>query len=82
MDTGIIIAIVGSTVAIVGVVISMMFWVRTEANDIRKDQKEDRRDLLQMQKNLEMSCSSMIRGIQLEMQDFHRQMLEIQKSKK
>jgi hypothetical protein len=60
MDTGIIIAIIGSTVAIVGVVISMMFWVRSESNDVKKDQKEDRKDLLEI-----------VRAIHDEMKDFH-----------
>ena len=32
MDLGIIIAVVGSTLAIVGTTISMFFWVRSEAN--------------------------------------------------
>jgi hypothetical protein len=71
MDTGIIIAIVGSAVAIIGVVVSMMFWVRQEANDIRKDQKEDRKDILLL-----------IRSIESEMKDFHDRLLEIEKSRK
>jgi hypothetical protein len=37
MDLGIIIAIVGSMLAIVGVMISLMLWVRSEANADRRD---------------------------------------------
>jgi hypothetical protein len=67
---GIIVAIVGVGIANVGVVISMMFWVRQESNSVRTDQKEDRRELLQISRNIEN-----------EMKDFHRQLLEIQRSK-
>lgn len=70
MDLGLIVAIVGSTIAIVGTVIAMMFWSRTEANDIRKDQKEDRKDLLQL-----------VRSIELETRDFHSRLIEIEKSR-
>lgn len=71
VDTGIIIAIVGSTVAIVGVVISMMFWVRGEANSLRAEAKEDRKDFLQISRNIEM-----------EMKDFHYRLLEIERARK
>lgn len=96
MDLGIVIGMVACTVTLVGVVIAMMFWARTEANEIRKDQKEDRKDLLQMQKNLECaivnlnrsmenSIQSMERNIhtiQMEMKDFHHQLIEIKKTRK
>ena len=65
-----IIAIVGTGIAIVGVVLSMMFWVRGEANSLRTDAKEDRKDLLQVSRNIEM-----------EMRDFHTQLIQIQKGK-
>lgn len=71
MDLGIIIAIVGSAATIVGVVISMMYWMRSETNDIRRDQKEDRKDFL-----------NLLRGIHDEMKDFHYRLLEIEKSRK
>lgn len=71
MDLGIIIAVVGSSVAIIGVVISMMFWVRQEANDLRSEQREDRKDLIQISRNIE-----------IEMQDFHAKLLEIEKNRK
>jgi hypothetical protein len=65
-----IIAIVGTGIAIIGVVLSMMFWVRGEANSLRTDAKEDRKDLLQVSRNIEM-----------EMRDFHTQLIQIQKGK-
>ena len=70
-DLGLIIAIVGTGLAIVGVVISMMFWVRQEANSLRMDAKEDRKDLLQISRNIE-----------LEMKDFHYKLLEIERNRK
>lgn len=69
-STGLIIAVVGVGIAMVGVVISMMFWVRDEANSIRADQREDRKDLLQISRNIE-----------IEMKDFHHQLIEIQRGK-
>ncbi len=77
IDVGIIIAIVGSTMSIIGVVISMMFWVRSEGNILRADQKEDRKDLIQISRNLEMTMIS----IQNEMKDFHQRLLDIERKK-
>lgn len=71
MDNGVIIAIVGSAIAIVGVVLSMMFWCRGESNAFRKEQKEDRKDILEL-----------IRAIEFEMKDFHYKLLEIEKGRK
>lgn len=69
-DLGIIIAIVGSAIAIIGVIIAMMFWVRNEGNELRKEQKEDRKDLLQL-----------VRSIETEMKDFHYRLLEIERKR-
>ena len=69
-DIGLIIAIVGSAFTIVAVVIAMMFWVRNEGNELRKDQKEDRKDLLEL-----------VRAIESEMKDFHYRLLEIEKNR-
>jgi hypothetical protein len=71
MDLGIIIAIVGTGAALIGVVISMMFWVRQEANSLRAEAKEDRKDLLQISRNIET-----------EMKDFHYRLLEIERARK
>lgn len=71
MGIELIIAIVGSAIAIIGVVISMMFWMRSEANSMRSDQKEDRKDILEL-----------IRSIDKEMKDFHFRLLEIERSRK
>mgnify|MGYP001564123725 CR=1 FL=1 len=70
-DIGLIIAIVGTGVAMVGVVVAMMFWVRQESNELRKDAKEDRRDLV-----------TIVRAIENEMKDFHFRLIEIEKSRK
>lgn len=69
-DVGIIIAIVGTGIALVGVVISMMFWVRSESNELRAEAKEDRRDIL-----------NLIRAMEMEVKDFHYKLLEIQRGK-
>ena len=71
MDLGIIIAISGTGVAVVGAVLSMMFWCRGEANSLRADAKEDRRELMQISRNIEM-----------EMRDFHARLLEIERARK
>lgn len=70
-DIGLIIAIVGTGIAMVGVVMAMMFWVKQEANVLRFEAKEDRKDLLQISRNIE-----------LEMKDFHYRLLEIERSRK
>jgi Flp pilus assembly protein TadB len=69
-DVGIIIAIVGSTMAIIGVVMSMMFWVRSEANLLRSEAKEDRKDLIQISRNME-----------IEMKDFHQRLIDVEKQR-
>jgi len=71
MDLGIIIAVVGTGIAIIGVVIAMMFWVRTESNSLRQEAKEDRKDLVQL-----------VYAIQLEMKDFHNLLCQIEKDRK
>jgi hypothetical protein len=71
VELGLIIAIIGSAVAIVGVVLAMMFWVRSEGNELRREQKEDRKDIL-----------GLVRAIELEIKDFHYKLLEIEKGRK
>lgn len=75
---GLIIAIAGSTVSIVGVVIAMMFWVKSESNMLQNVQREDRKDLLQISKNIENAIHEM----HLENKDFHYRLLEIEKNRK
>lgn len=70
MDLGIIISIVGSAMAIIGAMIAMMFWARTESNSLRADAKEDRKDLMQL-----------VRAIEIETRDFHHRLLEIEREK-
>ena len=77
-DMGVIIAVVGSTVTIVGVVIAMMFWARSEGNELRKEIKEDRKDFLQLIRCIENS----INEIKSENKDFHYKLLEIERNKK
>ena len=71
MDLGLIVAITGSVLAIVAVMLGMMFWARGEGNALRAEQKEDRKDIL-----------SLIRAIDSEMKDFHYRLLEIERARK
>ena len=73
-----IIAIVGTGIAIGGVVIAMMFWCRGEANTLRAEAKEDRKDLLQISRNLELA----VMAIQTEVKDFHKRLCEIEAKRK
>jgi hypothetical protein len=52
-DFALIMTILGVGIAMVGVMISMMFWARSEANSLRQEQKEDIKDLLMISRNLE-----------------------------
>lgn len=70
MDLGIIIAIASIGITMVGVMIAMMFWMRGEANTLRSEAKEDRKDLL-----------NLVRSIEMEMKDFHHRLLEIEKKR-
>ena len=78
MDIGIIIAVVGSSIAMIGVVISMMFWVRSESNSLRQEMKEDRKDMLQLTRNIE----SVIVAIKDEMKDFHNRLFKLEQERK
>lgn len=71
MDLGIIIAIVGSAISIVGVVFAMMFWVRSEANSLRAEAGADRRDIV-----------NLIMEIKNEMKDFHARLCSIEERRK
>lgn len=76
-NLGIIIAITGTGVAVVGAVLSMMFWCRSEANGLRAEAKEDRKDFLQAFRGLEMAINEM----KMENKEFHHRLLEIERSR-
>lgn len=67
---GIIIAIVATGATLVGTVISMMFWIRQETNMLRAEAKEDRKDFIQISRNIEF-----------EMRDFHNKLIEIERER-
>lgn len=67
MDLGIIVAIVGSTIAIVGVVLALFLWNRGEAN-------ADRRAIV----DLIIAIKEDVHAIQLEMKDFHGRLCTIE----
>lgn len=61
---GLIIAIVGSAVAIVGVMIALFLWTRGEANS-------DRRHFEDENKTLRRDLIDVMRSIDQEIKDFH-----------
>lgn len=75
MDVGIIIALLGSTIAIVGTVIALFLWTRSEANS-------ERRDLAQIVRSLEAFTRDNITVIRDEMRDFHSRLIKIEESRK
>jgi hypothetical protein len=82
MDNGIIIAISCATITIVGTVRSMMNWVKTESNDLRKDAKEDRKEMVEMVRSLDFFTRETLTGIREEIKDFHSRVIEIEKARK
>ena len=78
MDLGILIAVVGSTVSIVTVMIALIFWARSESNSVRSEMKEDRKDFLQLVRGIENAINEM----KIENKDFHYRLLEIEKTRK
>lgn len=70
MGLEIVIAIVGSAIAIVGVMIALFLWTRSEAN-------ADRRDIV----NLILAIQEEVKAIQLEMKDFHNRMCNIEQKR-
>lgn len=78
MDTGSIVALSGLAITMVGSIFAMMFWCRGEANLLRAEAKEDRRDLMQISRNLENA----VEAIKNEMKDFHYRLLEIERNRK
>lgn len=75
MDIGIIIAISAATFTIVGVVISMMFWTRSEINDVRKE-------FVNVVNEMRSENKEFHNAISLENKDFHYRLLEIEKTRK
>jgi hypothetical protein len=75
MELGVIIAIVGSVMAMIGATITMMLWVRSESrSDCRNLQDQivtDRREFI-----------SLMSEIKLENRDFHHRLLEIERSRR
>jgi hypothetical protein len=74
---GIIVTFVVSIFGSTGAILAMMFWCRQEANTLRSEAKDDRRELMQISRNLEMA----VNAIQVEMKDFHNRLLQVEKEK-
>lgn len=75
MSFEILLAVIGSTITVVGVMISLMFWMRSESNAIRAESKEDRRDFVHLVRNIEQAITE----IKMESKDFHHRLLEIER---
>jgi hypothetical protein len=84
-DVGLVVAIVGSAIGIIAVVISMFFWVRSEANNDRRRmddvQREDRKDLLQISRNIENEIKDFHNKLAFQDMEFRSKILEIEKSR-
>ncbi len=82
MELPVIISLLGCTFTIVAAIVMMFLWVRSEANNDRKDiygiQREDRKELLQISKNIE----NIILAIQNEIRDFHNRLCKIEEGRK
>jgi hypothetical protein len=81
MDLATLVAVLAGTFAILAAMISLFLWLRAEANADRRGfhevQREDRKDLLQITRNLEI----ILLGIQQEMKDFHNRLCIIEEKK-
>ena len=74
MDLGIIIAIVGSAVAIVGVMIALFLWSRGESNS-------DQRHFDNESKQLRRDLVDVMRSIESEFRDFHARLCVIEENR-
>lgn len=74
IDLGLIVAIVGTGLAMVGTLFGVIFWTRGEANALRAEANADRRDIV----NLVISIKEDIQAIQLEIKDFHNKLCAIE----
>jgi chemotaxis protein CheY-P-specific phosphatase CheC len=82
IDIATLIAVVGSTFTILATMISLFLWLRTEANTDRRSiqsvQREDRKDLLQISRNIENTMMA----IQQESKEFHNRLCLIERERK
>jgi len=74
MDLGIIIAIVGSSFAIVGVMIALFLWTRGEAN-------ADRRDIVNLIIAIKDDAANFRKEMADEMKDFHARLCVIEENR-
>jgi hypothetical protein len=82
MDLGIIIAIVGSAIAIVGVLIATIFWTRGESNSVRMELSQDRKDVVTLMNQIRLEIRDEIHAIRLEMRDFHTRLCTIEERRR
>lgn len=78
MDIQTLIAVIGCTFAIILSMAALFLWVRSEANNDRRSisdiQREDRKDLLQISRNMEI----ILREMQQEMKEFHGRLCSLE----
>jgi hypothetical protein len=79
---GLIIAIVGSSIGLGAAVVSMFFWIRTEANADRRDGSQKleafRVESSQKLEAFREETRSILQAIQQEMKDFHGRLCAIE----
>lgn len=78
-DLGIIIAITGIGVAVVGCIISMMFWCRQQSDMVIQSTKEEIHAIREESNANRREVLDLIYGIKEEIKDFHYQLLEIKR---
>lgn len=92
MGIEIVIGICASTFTVIGSILAMMFWCRSEANGLRtegnvlraegNDLKAEANALRKEFVDAVNQMKDLIRDIQLENKDFHYRLLEIERSRK
>ena len=82
IDITILIAVIASPFAILGVIISLFLWLRSESNADRRRfddiLEKHQKEMAEVSKNMDKT----IVAIQFEMKDFHNRLVEIEKDRK
>jgi flagellar basal body-associated protein FliL len=89
LDLTILIAVIASPFAILGVMTTLFLWLRSESNADRRRSDENfekhQKEMTEISKNIADVSKNMdktIVAIQFEMKDFHNKLVEIEKDRK
>lgn len=70
LDINVILTLIGSSAAIIGINIALISWLRADIKDLKTEISADRRDIL-----------SLINAIKEETRDFHGRLCRIEEKK-